>query len=481
MADKSLIDFVKSSLDKGYSETRIRDSLIEADWDREDIGQVFDELKKDKENLPPLKPPSPHLKNNLDINIDIKALSASQILLFLGGLITVLGAVIYIALNWSSWNAFSRILAIALPLLFLYTTGISMHFGKKYQTQSIFFITTASLILPLFLYVFFKELNFLGPSSDFRSLLISVITLIAYLTSAFYLPSPVWTVLSPVTGMSVLYYFLSYFQINFFGQNTKFWFFLLLGFVYTVIGVFYEIIKKTTYSQAIFILGIGLSLFMTVALTFSHPLDSEKTWYLFIPAACYFLTAFYLETSTNLEKTSFVYFLSLFTFFITTLKLTVGGQFLTLFNIPIDETSIYWSFVLLGIFYLGLSFIFQDLKHKLPSLSKFYVFFELIGTLIFLGGLFRLSLNGKKMVIETSLLLSSLGFIFGSIFRQSKSFLYLGTLFLVIYIFDIGGEYFYNQVGWPITLFIAGILSMLVGFGIEKIRRNYFSKIVRPS
>ena len=52
----------------------------------------------------------------------------------------------------------------------------------------------------------------------------------------------------------------------------------------------------------------------------------------------------------------------------------------------------------------------------------------------------------------------------------------INRLFLIIYIFDIGGEYFQNQIGWPITLFVAGILSMGVGIGIEVIRRNYFNK-----
>lgn len=91
-----------------------------------------------------------------------------------------------------------------------------------------------------------------------------------------------------------------------------------------------------------------------------------------------------------------------------------------------------------------------------------------------LGGLFGLGLDGKKFVYETMLLLGSLGFIFFSIPIKSRTFLYVGTWFLIVYIFGIGGEYFQNQVGWSITLFIAGLLSMSIGFGMEKLRKQYF-------
>ena len=86
-----------------------------------------------------------------------------------------------------------------------------------------------------------------------------------------------------------------------------------------------------------------------------------------------------------------------------------------------------------------------------------------------------MSWGGKEPVYEPLLLFSSLGFIFGSIVNKSRQFLYLGTLFLIIYIFDIGAEYFESNVGWPITLFVAGLASMGIGFGIEKLRRKYFT------
>ena len=75
------------------------------------------------------------------------------------------------------------------------------------------------------------------------------------------------------------------------------------------------------------------------------------------------------------------------------------------------------------------------------------------------------------------LLLASLGFIFGSIPKLTRQFLLIGTLFLVVYIFMIGGEYFQNEVGWPITLFVAGLISMGIGVAMERVRRKYFTVV----
>ena len=81
---------------------------------------------------------------------------------------------------------------------------------------------------------------------------------------------------------------------------------------------------------------------------------------------------------------------------------------------------------------------------------------------------------GKQPLFETLILIGSLVFIFSSVLRQSKIFLYEGTFFLVIYIFSIGYEYFQNQIGWPLTLLVAGLLSMFTGLMIEKLRKRYF-------
>ena len=46
----------------------------------------------------------------------------------------------------------------------------------------------------------------------------------------------------------------------------------------------------------------------------------------------------------------------------------------------------------------------------------------------------------------------------------------------MIYIFTIGWEYFEDDVGWPLTLFISGLISMFIGYGIERLKKNQIFK-----
>ena len=126
--------------------------------------------------------------------------------------------------------------------------------------------------------------------------------------------------------------------------------------------------------------------------------------------------------------------------------------------------------------YLIFAYIIEKLKNiGFKEALKQRNFFNIVGPLWVLGTIFYLGLGGKKPVYETLLLLSSLSFIFGSIPRLTRQYLYIGTIFLIIYIISIGGEYFQNEVGWPITLFIAGLTSMGISIFMEKIRRKYFT------
>jgi membrane-associated protease RseP (regulator of RpoE activity) len=108
--------------------------------------------------------------------------------------------------------------------------------------------------------------------------------------------------------------------------------------------------------------------------------------------------------------------------------------------------------------------------------SGYSQIFNFLATFLILASILYQSLGGKKVDWETALLFTSLGFIFLSTAKASRSYLYLGTMFLIVYIFDIGGEYFSDNVGWPITLLIAGVLSMGVGFVFEQLRKRYLPK-----
>ena len=43
-------------------------------------------------------------------------------------------------------------------------------------------------------------------------------------------------------------------------------------------------------------------------------------------------------------------------------------------------------------------------------------------------------------------------------------------------IFSIGFEYFENTAGLPLTLLICGALTIAVGFGVQRVRKEYMTE-----
>lgn len=426
MPNKQLLDYVQKSIEEGYTNEKISSALLKQGWSNDDINEAMakvQEIINQRKNAP-IAPPAP---KKSEWNFDFKSLTASQILLYLGGLIVFLAGIIYIGINWKEWGSVARIFAILLPMLIVYGVGIPLWFGEQYRKQSIVFIFTGSLLFPLFLSVVFKELNiFAEPWSNNFGLTVSLLTLGLYLLLSFIFRHPIWSFLCSVTGLFVYYYLLKVLGIeNLFEKETMAWAFLLPGVLYLLLGYFYEKVQKRDYSK-------------------------------------------------------YPYFLGVLTIFFSLSRLAIDGSLLKIFTgdagvYSVRQSLVGWSTVVVGIIYLALARLSEKLKNlKLDEAGRYKVFFDFVGTFAILGAIFYLGTNGEKPIYETLLLLSSLGFIFASVPKLSRQFLYIGTLFLVIYIFDIGSEYFQNQVGWPITLFIAGLISMGIGFGIEKLHRQYF-------
>lgn len=363
---------------------------------------------------------------NSSLNIDLHKVTPSQLLLYLGGLIVVIAAVTYIGINWSGWNSYFRILAILIPMLILFCVGMPLWRIEKWQQHALAFIFTGSLIFPLWLFVTFKELHLMGdPLDTLFQFTVAFLSLILYVALRFLFPSSIWVFLYCTEGVISWYLLLKLLHIGEPPNQMIIWWLMLpLVGVYSYIGSLLERKGKRDFGKYAYLVAVLL----------------------------FILTIHILSTSGDL------------------IKPIVGS---------IDNIS-QWSNIMLGIIYLFISWLLAKSKNlNLEEPQKYVGLFNLLAVISILGSVFSLGLQGKKPVYETAQLLLSLLFIFASIARMSRSFLYIGTLFLVIYIFDIGGEYFQNQVGWPSTLFVAGLLTMAAGFGVEKIRRKYFgSKIV---
>lgn len=420
-----LSSYFQQALSRNHPFAQIESDLIKLGWDKTIIDSEWQEYLnqvQEQDTKDPLQPPTPAKAN--DIDLDLKKLSASQVLLYLGGLIVVIAGVIYIAINWSIWNSFLRVLAILVPLAILLGTGIYLWLKANSQKVGLVFLYTGSMLFPLFLVVFLNETKLFSPDSyEMFGLVVSGLSLTLYLIMHFSFKHPAWSFLYSITFLSCWLFLLRVLNMD---QNWDYlmttWSFLIPAGILIALGWWYEYQKQTDYSRFPYLLGNLTALAVLSILTVQN------------------------ELFANL---------------------------LNFIDDPNKKGA--HSMILLGIIYLGLNYLAGSFKSSnFKEILSYQKLYQFVTVLAILSGVFRNSLGAHEPVWETFLLLGSLGFVFGSIPSQSRVYLYGGSLFLMVYIFDIGGEYFQDQVGWPITLFIAGLMCMGAGFGIERLRKKYF-------
>jgi hypothetical protein len=129
-----------------------------------------------------------------------------------------------------------------------------------------------------------------------------------------------------------------------------------------------------------------------------------------------------------------------------------------------------YRFLAAGFAYLALGYHFQHNRN-----GEFVSFLYGFGTLGVLGS--ALALGGWSpdnypfwQIIYPGLVF---GAIFLSIYVKSRSFLVFGSMFLMIYIIKITAEYFTNSIGWPLSLVLAGLMLMVVGYATVSLNRKY--------
>ncbi|OGT37810.1 MAG: hypothetical protein A3F11_10535 [Gammaproteobacteria bacterium RIFCSPHIGHO2_12_FULL_37_14] len=126
------------------------------------------------------------------------------------------------------------------------------------------------------------------------------------------------------------------------------------------------------------------------------------------------------------------------------------------------DDLIAYQLVVLGSSYILLGYYFDLIKkyNLTGSLYFFGVLFILSGS-YFLSGILSFDSTLWKMIVGVIILLS---FIL-SVPLQSKSFLYFGAIFLVLFLVDLSRRLtpFFGEAGWPLILISLGFLFILMG------------------
>ncbi|MBI2028019.1 MAG: DUF2157 domain-containing protein [Candidatus Levybacteria bacterium] len=130
--------------------------------------------------------------------------------------------------------------------------------------------------------------------------------------------------------------------------------------------------------------------------------------------------------------------------------------------------------LVLGVTYILLGYYFSQTNRKF-MINLMYVF----GLLMFFG--VSMSLQGYSpranffwQIAYPFLLV--LGF-WGSIKLQSKAFLLMSTLFTFGEILKLTAEYFSKSIGWPVSLIIAGLIIMGIGYMSFELNKRLIIKL----
>lgn len=428
MAQKILVDYVFSTLSRGFSRQSIKKVLNAERWTSLEISDAFfkaEEMMMSNSKMTKTLPPAP---GKGSWNLELGSLSASQILLYLGSMIIVIAGFIYVGMHWENWGSFERILTLLIPMLILFVSGSKLWIDGKTE-KAIVALFTGSILFPLFMSVTLTELKVFEPGEYIKfRLVISLSSLVLYLFLHLIFSNHVWSSLALIAATFSYYLTLVFFHVDtIYGREIWGWAFLFLGMMYVLLGLWQEKREKKEMTTFPYVIG-----FVTIFLAF---------WRLAEDAS---LLKPFIKISSDYSSQQF----------------HVG-----------------WSFIIVGAIYLLASAAAEEMeKRGWKMIGAYAKVLSTISIFLMLGAILFLSSNGEKPFYETMLLLASLGAIFGSISKASPQFLYGGTFFLIIYIFDIGAEYFKNDVGWPITLFTAGLISMGISFAMETVRKKYFKK-----
>lgn len=140
----------------------------------------------------------------------------------------------------------------------------------------------------------------------------------------------------------------------------------------------------------------------------------------------------------------------------------------------IVEKDKFYEYLILtvGLTYMVLGYAFAENEKKALT-APLYGF----GSLFFLGA--ALSLGGwypsQNFIWELLFPGLVMGIIILSVYVKSKAFLIFGALYLMTYIFKISAEYFKNSLGWPLSLVVAGLAIMAVGYSAFRINKKYLA------
>jgi hypothetical protein len=442
VVDRELSRYVIKSIALARDEAQVRAELASAGWSEREITETYAEARSllaptGMTGSPPLKRQTPGLPL-----VDVSRITFGRIFLFIGVLIIVCAAAFFVTINWLQWSPVKRFLALLVPMLFCALCGGILLRAREKATAT-YFLFAAGLLMPFVLFAVSSEVlkfdfifAYREHSSQFPWGVALLVSTIGYMLCRKSLGHLGWTFLAGVST--------------------------ILG-----IGAICSVIFTTSNDEEI------------VARAFF--------WGALIASGVVASIALRLEKLGAQAEAKLLYVPPVLGMTIPLLALGLMGAYIRPFLGDTHSWHHDWlvfggSVLISGIIALALAAGAVSLyRQGYVELSPYRGIFGAFGCILALSGGMIIGTAESEMYREFIWLALIAASIYFGQRMQVRSFLYVGTLFLVIFVFQFGFEYFENEIGWPLVLFGAGLISLALGVIAERLSRGWTSRRKPPA
>jgi len=383
-------------------------------------------------------------------------LSFSQVCLYLGGWIVVLGSFVLFYKTWENIPAFWRPLPAVAATTLMIILGSAM-WNRSESRLAVGFLSTANLLVPITLLLTLAQWNLLSPFDYYWGTESIAESLMQQEDQ------------NVIVGNVQLYY------------SSWCWFAFSLFFLRLTrssIFVLFSIISFLAWLTSCYIIAGMIG-----------PIEEFNPWKPEIIAGRYLFPGIgFLVLGVILDRHKFIHFawplcmvgLAMIVICLSVIAISEATMFGWLWQIPgfLEEYEPQLlSFIFNGLIYLGLAGVCRSLgtrlQRTLASILNWLGPVHILGTLRILDSDDLNISESHTLVYRILLPIASIGFVFGSVARQMKSFFFSG-LAGAVQRFTV--EYLKNFFAWPVSLIITGIIWMIVSWRVPLWRANRLLK-----
>jgi hypothetical protein len=384
--------------------------------------------------------------------MQVRRLSFSQVTLYLGAWILVLGAVLVVLFDYQAFAGTPAVLVIVAAAAATGSIGVRC-WRQGQRRVGVAYLLAFCLLLPVVLMVTMGQYHWLAyPSRNNTKL-----------------------------------EFFARFESFRKATNAQLWWSIVLplpGYLWLR-----RFTRSSVFSLVLAFMGAMLSLVTLLRLGLLEWLDNDpgKVYLRLLPVALiFFLLSIGIERLRYAADSRYFYF---FAVFFTLAGLSgVAGVYQPYANwvqsiAPRTRGQAEYLFMINAIIYL----VLQHICDRFPSaqmrwvakIFRFVIPGHILTSLLLLGlaasDLWEkapqdIALRHEARFFELLLPLAACAFVFGSLHKQMKNFLATGLIFLGVGIIRLQQELFHQRASWPVSLLLAGLLLMFAAANYPTLR-----------